>query len=235
MGEFKKGDLVVCDRRCLSGMDKGKIYEVTSVSECGDFIRFFGESSGFDKRGFHLSKPVEPKECKGLEKVTGEGALCGKCMFEVNGYDCKRLSKLCARDNCYWKPKENHDRKYDTGKPMVGLMEEDFAMALLAVSEISRYGIEKYKKRGSWKEVQDGFNRYKDAQGRHRLLSNLEDYDDESGYLHAVHEAWNSLAKVQFMMESMGKSPRDVSKVTKPKLEGVNYENCGWYKAKEEF
>lgn len=95
------------------------------------------------------------------------------------------------------------DKKYDTGKPMVGLVKEDFPLALMEIGKIARYGILKYEERGSWKKVEDGFNRYKDALGRHDLQSQYEDVDDESGHLHLAHMAWNCLALLQFHLEDV--------------------------------
>lgn len=90
------------------------------------------------------------------------------------------------------------DKKYDQGKPMVGLMQKDFSKALMLVADVSRYGVEKYKEPGSWLYVDDGFNRYLDAMGRHLLLSHTEQYDEESGHPHLAHHAWNALAILQF-------------------------------------
>lgn len=94
------------------------------------------------------------------------------------------------------------DKKWDQGKPMVGLMKRDFAEALLAVSEISKYGVQKYNQPGSWKLVENALDRYEDALGRHDLAMTYEDYDEESGYLHAMHRAWNALATLQIILSS---------------------------------
>lgn len=93
------------------------------------------------------------------------------------------------------------DKKYDTGKPMTGLMKKDFSKALMAVAEITRYGVEKYNQPGSWRLVEDALRRYEDALGRHDLLQNSENYDKESGYLHAAHRAWNALATLELILE----------------------------------
>jgi hypothetical protein len=93
------------------------------------------------------------------------------------------------------------DKKYDQGKPLVGQMKKDFPKALLGVADIARYGVEKYKAPGSWRKVPDALNRYEDALGRHDLMKGYEDYDDESGYLHAAHRAWNALATLEMILE----------------------------------
>lgn len=94
----------------------------------------------------------------------------------------------------------SRDKKYDEGKPMVGQMKRDFPRALLAVADVTRYGIEKYNQPGSWKEVKDAFIRYEDALGRHDLMGNYEDYDGESGRRHLVHRAWNALATLELIL-----------------------------------
>lgn len=96
------------------------------------------------------------------------------------------------------------DKKYDAGKPMVGQMKKDFPRALLAVADVTRYGIEKYQKPGSWKEVEDALTRYEDALGRHDLEHNIEQCDKESGRRHAVHRAWNALATLELILLDEG-------------------------------
>jgi len=86
------------------------------------------------------------------------------------------------------------DKKHDEGKPMVGLMMDDFSLALMEVAKVSTFGIEKYKERGSWKKVQDASNRYEDALCRHSLQKGR---DNESGLLHKAHRAWNALAVLE--------------------------------------
>lgn len=95
----------------------------------------------------------------------------------------------------------SRDKKYDEGKPYVGLMKKDFAKALLAVATISKYGVDKYKSPGSWRHVEDALRRYEDALGRHDLLMGFEDHDEESRFLHAAHRAWNALATLEMILE----------------------------------
>lgn len=94
--------------------------------------------------------------------------------------------------------------KFDNGKAPVhqGLFKY-FARALIAVAHISGYGFEKYKSWGGWREVEVA--RYEDAKGRHLLFPEIKElglYDEESRYLHAAHEAWNALAKLDKLLES---------------------------------
>ena len=83
--------------------------------------------------------------------------------------------------------------KDDSGKSRTGLMFSNFSHALLAVSEVSTYGANKYTPNG-WITVPDGRNRYTDALGRHLLTSFSQKNDPESNLDHLAHAAWNALA-----------------------------------------
>ena len=94
------------------------------------------------------------------------------------------------------------DKKYDQGKLMVGLMKKDFARALLAVAEVTTYGMNKYNQPGSWRLIENALVRYEDALGRHDLLGQLEERCPESGLLHLAHRAWNALAILELALTS---------------------------------
>ena len=82
--------------------------------------------------------------------------------------------------------------KMDAGKVCAGALQE-FRHALLAVADVSTYGIGKYR-RDSWQEVPDGITRYNDAMWRHLLQ---EGDDADSGISHMAHACWNMLAKLE--------------------------------------
>lgn len=90
--------------------------------------------------------------------------------------------------------------KLDRGKVMAGVL-EDFALALLAVAEVGTFGANKYSRRG-WERVPNGIERYNDAKWRHALKGRHESHDPDSKLLHASHEAWNALAKLELMLRS---------------------------------
>lgn len=96
--------------------------------------------------------------------------------------------------------------KHDEGKPMVGLMLADFAMALDAVAKVTTFGAVKYSPSG-WRTVSNAFARYTDALARH-LLAELrgETADEESGLPHMAHVAWNAMALLEL---TRGKSLAD--------------------------
>lgn len=101
--------------------------------------------------------------------------------------------------------------KLDAGKaPVFQGVLNYFPNALSAVSLVSLAGAQKYHWKG-WEKVEDGFNRYSDALGRHLLKESYELYDDvdEKGnegthLLHAAQVAWNALARLEFVLREHG-------------------------------
>lgn len=89
--------------------------------------------------------------------------------------------------------------KYDHEKVKYRLIPPQVTEALACVFT---YGLQKYKKEGSWKEVSK--ERYQDALYRH-----FQDYLkgnklDESGFPHSFHVLWNAGALVFKDLEEMG-------------------------------
>ncbi len=90
--------------------------------------------------------------------------------------------------------------KLDGGKILAGRLLGMFANALGDVSAVGTYGAEKYTE-GGWQYVEDGIQRYEDAQVRHWLKRHQgEILDPETNLRHAAHEAWNALAKLELMI-----------------------------------
>lgn len=110
-----------------------------------------------------------------------------------------------------------HDKgsKLDAGKLRAALVLGGFARALLAVSEVGTFGAAKYTPNG-WMEVPNGEERYDDAKMRHWLQEKTgEPIDKDSQLLHAKHEAWNALARLDLMLrrlEQQESLPRDWGK-----------------------
>lgn len=88
--------------------------------------------------------------------------------------------------------------KHDTGKPRIGEMIMDFAKPLLLICQVWEFGAKKYNK-SNWKKVENGWDRYTNAMTRHQLLEETEYYDNETGIPHAVHVAWNAVARLFFL------------------------------------
>lgn len=90
--------------------------------------------------------------------------------------------------------------KLDAGKVRPSLILSDMPRALMAVAEVATFGARKYSA-GGWQHVENGVERYTDAMDRHRLYGHIEGpVDSQSGLLHAAHEAWNSLARLELML-----------------------------------
>jgi len=99
--------------------------------------------------------------------------------------------------------------KLDAGKNRLGLVLGAFARALNEVGKVGTYGAEKYTPNG-WLSVPDALDRYGDAQWRHRLAQEMgEELDPETGLLHAAHEAWNCLARLELILRDREASNED--------------------------
>lgn len=94
--------------------------------------------------------------------------------------------------------------KLDAGKSPVrrGLLEY-FPRACLAIAEVSESGANKYSWKG-WETVPNGVDRYGDAEIRHICKAAIAGpVDTDYGHLHAAHEAWNALARLELILKEM--------------------------------
>jgi len=92
--------------------------------------------------------------------------------------------------------------KMDDGKPPVsrGFINY-FPRAVLAVSDVSRKGAEKYSWNG-WEHVENGIDRYTDAMARHLVSESFGDTDTDTGCLHAAQVAWNAMARLELILRA---------------------------------
>ena len=90
--------------------------------------------------------------------------------------------------------------KYDKGKPRVAEMVKDFGPSILEVAKVWAFGADKYEK-SNWKLVDNAEDRYTNALLRHLIAEEDNPIDPESGLLHAVHVAWNALARLYFILQ----------------------------------
>ena len=90
-------------------------------------------------------------------------------------------------------------RKYDSGKPRVCEMIQDFGVALKEVAKVWAFGADKYEK-GNWRYLENAFDRYSNALVRHLIAEQQAPFDEESGLYHAAHVAWNALARLHFLI-----------------------------------
>lgn len=94
--------------------------------------------------------------------------------------------------------------KLDAGKAPIrrGLLEY-FPRACIAIAQVSESGAQKYAWNG-WESVPNGVNRYGDAELRHIVKAAIEGpVDRDYGHLHAAHEAWNALARLELILREM--------------------------------
>lgn len=107
--------------------------------------------------------------------------------------------------------------KFDGGKPRPGLLMEGMPRALARVADVLTFGANKYQAH-SWKQVENGQERYNDAKVRHQLaLAAGEVFDRESGIEHLAHEACNvlfllelALIEKEKQIESTNQLARDI-------------------------
>lgn len=94
--------------------------------------------------------------------------------------------------------------KYDDGKPRLAEMIIDFKEPLLELCKVWEFGANKYSK-SNWKQVDNGKDRYTNAMLRHLVQEDDCLVDDESKLLHASHIAFNSLARLYFIIKDKDK------------------------------
>ena len=97
--------------------------------------------------------------------------------------------------------------KLDAGKSPVrrGLLEY-FPRACMAVADVSAGGARKYTWNG-WESVEGGIDRYGDAEVRHICKAAIEGpVDPDMGLLHAAHEAWGAMARLELILRAREKS-----------------------------
>lgn len=83
--------------------------------------------------------------------------------------------------------------KFDSGKPRWSLMMQGCALALLGVARVLTFGAKKYAAH-SWRSVENGEERYRDALYRHlHEIERGEATDPESGESHWSHVTTNAM------------------------------------------
>ena len=99
--------------------------------------------------------------------------------------------------------------KVDAGKVRMSLVMHGFAGALLEVGKVGTFGANKYTDNG-WQTVPNGQQRYTDAMYRHLLQEEESPVDDDSGLLHAAHAAWNALARLELLLQTLAAMREEV-------------------------
>lgn len=91
--------------------------------------------------------------------------------------------------------------KKDDGKPPIfaGCLRL-FPRALMEVARLSQKAQQKYPSYDNWQKVENGFERYTEALGRHAVLEGIQEVDPEDGVMEAVKVAWNALARLELKL-----------------------------------
>lgn len=101
-------------------------------------------------------------------------------------------------------------QKFDEGKLPIGRVLQQFPRAIKALAMCSLYGNKKYKLDTDWqnfRRVENPYDRYNDAEGRHKLEHNEgQVLDPESGLPHEFHALWNDMAKIECKLELQEKA-----------------------------
>lgn len=125
---------------------------------------------------------------------------CSDCLY-CNGFINHWKSDIDTESDPNGISQHEPGAKLDAGKNRLGLVFSGFALALQAVGAVGTYGANKYTDEG-WKAVPDANKRYTDAMLRHLFKEfSGEHLDQETGFLHAAHAAWNALARLEKIIE----------------------------------
>ena len=90
--------------------------------------------------------------------------------------------------------------KFDNGKPCLHSVLRYFPRALEAIARINEHGAAIHGW-DSWDTIEDAKERYDDARLRHDLAdAKGEEFDADSGQLHAAHRAWGNLAVLELQL-----------------------------------
>lgn len=140
--------------------------------------------------------------------MSGEVVYSHNCMVcNNNWHDSNRVAQ-CINCATYvasdLNAEETGGKKFDTGKPRVGLLP---GRALEEVAAILTFGAEKYGDH-NWREGMT-WSRIYDAILRHVVaFIRGEDKDPESGRSHIAHAACGTLFLLEYILEGIGKDDR---------------------------
>lgn len=96
--------------------------------------------------------------------------------------------------------------KFDGGKPRFSLLRFGCARALRGIANVLTFGAKKYAAH-SWKEVDEGIDRYWSAMERHLNeigTHGMDSRDEESGLLHIDHVGCNVMFLAELIRKQHG-------------------------------
>lgn len=88
------------------------------------------------------------------------------------------------------------------GKVRMDLVMQDMPRAIEALARVMTWALdEKGYKESDWLQVPDAINKYSAGMHRHDNKEKRgQEFDDESGLEHAIHTAWNAMARVELIL-----------------------------------
>lgn len=88
------------------------------------------------------------------------------------------------------------------GKVRMDLVMQDMPRAIEALARVMTWALgEKGYKESDWLHVPDAINKYSGGMHRHDNKEKRgQEFDDESGLEHAIHTAWNAMARVELIL-----------------------------------
>lgn len=162
----------------------------------------------FSKYEDYIKSGIAGSDCEGY-KITAKRK--NVCQLSRNIFDCidsqTRITKI----------KNSEGANTPSGEFKNDRLDDKLRWELLPMEEIEdivkvfHYGAKKYAP-DSWKNVPDGFERYRAALMRH-MMAYLkgERIDPESGLQHLAQVAWNGIAMLYYDKHGMGKFPNITS------------------------
>lgn len=88
------------------------------------------------------------------------------------------------------------------GKVRMDLVMQDMPRAIEALARVMTWALDaKGYKESDWLHVPDAINKYSGGMHRHDNKEKRgQEFDDESGLEHAIHTAWNAMARVELIL-----------------------------------
>ena len=125
------------------------------------------------------------KSC-GMDIIFSSSIAAGKC------YTCRR-----------GEPKADATKEgRKVGKVRMDLVMQDMPRAIEALARVMTWALdEKGDKESDWLHVPDAINKYSGGMHRHDNKEKRgQEFDEESGLEHAIHTAWNAMARVELIL-----------------------------------
>lgn len=118
--------------------------------------------------------------------------VCMVCLD--NGCAC------CGRSPTRVADSSKEGRK--VGKVRMDLVMQDMPRAIEALARVMTWALDsKGYKESDWLHVPDAINKYSGGMHRHDNKEKRgQEFDDESGLEHAIHTAWNAMARVELIL-----------------------------------